>query len=158
MSLTGIKIDWNNPKSPISKHFTVKDAIWLPKWKRLATEEDGLDERIKDELEFFFGEDVEKVRRLLDLPMKVHCCYRPKAYNELVGGAVDSAHMVLGSWAALDFEPITGLWPITESCDSVRTILAPKLRMLCLRMEYNPGSAWVHIDNAPVKSARYFSP
>ncbi len=145
-------MDWTDPSCLVSKYFTVKEAIWLPKWQRLASVGDGLTPEVEQTLEDFFIRFMDPVREFLGKPMRVHCCFRPEVYNREVGGAKDSAHMAKNGYAALDFD--TG-----EQCANfTRSQLLPRLADFGLRMEDLPDSNWTHLDNAPVKTNRYFKP
>lgn len=142
-------IDWTDPKSHVSKHFTVKECIWLPQWNRLANASDGLDDTVKGNL-IKLCTTMDKVRELIDRPFNVHCMYRPEAYNKLVGGAVKSAHKF---GRGIDFH-------ISRcSCDDGRAILEKHLEKFGLRMEKNPGSNWIHLDDMEVLPGknRYFN-
>lgn len=145
-------IEWSNPNSKVSKYFTVKECLWLPQWKRLANEADGLSDLIKENL-IELCKQMDEVRVALAAPLTVHCCYRPEAYNKLVGGAKNSAHK---SGQAIDFDAAGA------SCDDIRKkILELKLLpTLRLRMEDLPASSWVHIDTRKpsAESARFFKP
>jgi Peptidase M15 len=151
-------IDWGDPACPISTYFTVKDAIWLPSWSRLATAADGLDDDVKRRLFFFLTGAMDDLRAALGKPIVTHVTYRPPAYNVLVGGAKGSAHQCLGEWAAMD-------WHLQGSegevgCGRVRQRILDlgMLEHLGLRMEDRPGSDWVHTDSHPVGTARFFKP
>lgn len=163
-----LPFDWLNPALKISKHFTVKDALWLPKWDRLATWQDGLSEDAKQALLFLFAK-MDGVREFVGLPINVHVAYRPRAYNSLVGGSRHSSHVArmeeIGSAgaliAAVDWSADTGDGSPGECCDTLRAAIAPKLETWGLRMEDNPtGSPWIHLDTRPVLPGhqRYFLP
>jgi uncharacterized protein YcbK (DUF882 family) len=134
----------------IGKYFTVKEALYLPTWGRLANENDGLDAKVKANLIRAFSV-MDKIREIFGKPVIVHVAYRPRAYNTLIGGATQSAH-IFG--IAVDFH-IAGI-----TCDEARNILKPKLEELKIRMEDLPGSSWVHIDlrQIPSGSRRFFRP
>lgn len=142
-------IDWLNPKCKIAKYFTVKEAIWLPSWNRLATPLDGLDNSVKENLVYLF-EKMDILRDYLGTPIIVHVAYRPSKYNEEIGGVPKSAH-VLGK--AVD-------WSCSIDCDAVREKLLPKIEGLGMRMENKPGSSWVHLDTMDLKEGgnRFFIP
>lgn len=144
-------IDWTKPESQITEHFTVKDALWLPQLKRLANEEDGLNDKIKANLVDLFSR-MEKVRDILGCPVAVICAYRPPVYNALVGGAPRSAHM---EGRAVDWSP-HGMC----CCDRARELLLPKLAEIGLRVENLPKSVWVHCDTRipPPGGAYFFIP
>lgn len=163
------EIDWTNPKAGISKHFTVRDAIWLDKWGRLATAEDGLSDQVKINIVLFFNNKVEPVRVLIDRPMFSKSCFRPPAYNKLIGGAKLSCHKfglesgqenddaALDFWCDVDGDGDKD----GEDCDQLKDELRPHLESLGIRMENNGvGAKWVHIDNkeVPVGGNREFWP
>jgi hypothetical protein len=144
-------IDWTNLSFHLSRHFTVREALWLPKWNRLATEADGLTLEIKANLILLFDK-LEVVRQFLgDRPINVHVTYRPKLYNKLIKGAANSAHLY---GKACDFD-VDGL-----SCDEVRKLIVPKLEVWNMRCEKLDGASWVHLDTRDVGSSgnRYFIP
>jgi len=146
-------IDWTNPDQKISTYFTVKDAIWLPKWNRLANDSDGLNADVKMALLAFFAK-MDVVRAFFNKPIIVHCAFRPFAYNKLVYGAKRSAHLCNGPWAACDFH-IVGV-----TCDAARKLLVPKLEEWGMRCENKFGSNWIHLDNKPLepRGNRFFIP
>ena len=148
-----IQID---PQDPISKHFTWREALWLPSWKRLANESDGLCPSVITNLIDLFSK-LDVIREYFGLPIIVHCAYRPVSYNSFIGGAKESAHMALGSWAACDFH--VSMMPCDDARD--RILRDGKLEELGLRME-NPGypANWVHVDSKPVSDggSRFFIP
>lgn len=147
------EVDWNDPHCKVSKYFTVKEALWLPSWNRMANASDGLDDNVKANLiNIFIKMDI--VREFLGKPIRVHCAYRPDAYNALVKGAKNSSHKALDDCAAVD-------WDCNEPCDDTRAKLLPKLEELRLRMEDNgPGAPWVHLDDRtpPPGHPFYFKP
>lgn len=134
-------IDWTNPSSKVGKYFTVKDALWLTSWNRMANEQDGLTQEIKDNLVELFKK-MDAIRDFFNAPVLVHVTYRPEEYNKLIGGAKNSAHKV---GKACDFH-IKDL-----DCDAARDkiILAGMLDRLNLRMENKAKSNWVHLDLYP---------
>ncbi len=144
-------IDWNDEKSLISRYFTVREALWLPTWGRLATEADGLTDRIKGEIEFFAQEVMDVLRGALAAPILVHCWFRPPAYNALIGGAPKSPHMSTGHWSACDFH-LAG-FGTTEGCADTREWIMPYLAPLGIRMEDIVGP-WVHCDSMPPLSGQ----
>lgn len=143
-------IDWTKSDSKIAKYFTVKEALFLPTYGRLANEADGLNDRVKANLVRTFAV-MDKIRELFGKPIMVHVAYRPEAYNKLIGGSLKSAH-IFG--LAVDFH-VVGM-----SCDDVRKELLSKLDILGIRMEDMPHSNWVHIDLRQVTSGgrRFFIP
>ena len=131
-------IDWTNPEDKVSPHFTVKDAIWLPSWNRLATEQDGLNDDIKSALLDLFTNCMEPLYELLG-PIITHVSYRPEAYNKLIGGAPNSGHK-LGK--CCDFH--ASAHSINEAKDLI--LLHNMLEKLNCRMEKGTSS-WIHIGN-----------
>ncbi len=156
-------VDWNNPKSKISKYFTVEEAIMLREWKRLANESDGLNDKVKANLIKVFTEVMDPIRELLGKPVFIKSAYRPSAYNVAIGGATFSAHMAANEYAAVDF------WTDQDGdgdkdgkdCDDIKAILMPLLEKMNIRMEDNgTGARWVHVDNKllPAGGNRFFKP
>lgn len=146
-------IDWTDPKCQISKHFTVKEAIWFPQWNRLANLSDGLTDSVKQNLINMF-QIMDVVREFIGKPINVHVAYRSEAYNSLVRGAKSSAHKALDNCAAVD-------WDAGEVCEDTRQKLMPMLEQWGLRMEDNGvDSHWIHLDNRPLLPGghRYFKP
>lgn len=131
-----------------AKHFTLKEAIWLPSWGRIASDSEltpGVVEKLND---LFVR--LDSIRDWFDRPIRIHCAFRPSDYNRLVKGAPNSAHLY---GMAVDFD-IKGV-----DCDFVRKLLMPRLAQLGIRMEDLPGSSWVHIDTRPPGAGgRFFKP
>lgn len=141
--------DWSNPSSMVSRYFSVKEALWLPKWDRLANEADGLNEDLKLLLikSFLIFDDV---RELLGCPMNVHSGYRPGSYSVLVGGSMNDVH---SRGQAVDFDCAP-----EYSIEDARTILLPNLAKLGIRLERGT-TTWLHADTrAPGPSGRFFIP
>ena len=135
----------------VSKYFSLKEALYLPSWKRVANQSDGLTVEILHNLKALFSK-MDIIRDHFKLPIIVHVAYRPPAYNKLIGGAKSSAHMM---GMAVDFH-IQGL-----DCDAVRSeiVKAGLLDKLDMRMEDNKGGNWVHLDHRkPGPSGRIFKP
>ena len=155
-----------NPNDYISGcegYFLWREAIYLPSWGRLANESDGLNQNIIDSLSYFFLNQILPVRLFLDVPMSVHCGYRPGPYSLAVGGTVNDPHTCTTPFndtlkvCAIDFNPNWGL-SLGEECDKGKSSLLPKLEELGLRMENNgSGATWIHLDSHPVINNRYFS-
>ena len=124
-----------NSADNITSHFTWKEALRLPQWGRMASEEDGLNGEIQNNLIEVF-ETLEIMRGVWDRPVIIHCAYRPPAYNKQVGGAPKSAHI---EGRAIDFH-IDGI-----PCDRVKAYLVRNANHLRLRWESN-STTWVHID------------
>lgn len=167
------KIDWTDPHAQVSKYFSVREAIWLPKWLRLANPfTDGLSNESKEALCYLFGQ-MDLVRDFLGHPINVHCALRPTAYNVLDGGAPNSTHIARVEQieggprlllAAVDWDADVGEETPGQNCDTIRAALMPKLEEFDLCMEDQPlGSPWVHLDTAPCpwlphRHNRYFKP
>lgn len=134
----------------LSQYFSWREVLYLPKWGRLATESDGLADEIKENLKCFFKK-LDVVREFFGAPIVIHCAFRPKGYNALVGGAQGSAHL-LG--LAADFH-VQGI----ECGEAIAKILAQdKLSEWNLRMENNGDNpTWIHLDSLePGVFGRYF--
>ena len=91
--MTAEDINWEDPDAKCSQFFTVREVILLHKWDRLATEADGLTLNVKRDLVSFLSSVMDPLREYFGKPIRVHCCYRPKAYNLEIGGAKSSCHM-----------------------------------------------------------------
>lgn len=155
-------IDWSNPTCKVSKYFTVKEALTLNEWKRMASESDGLDDVVKKNLLSIFKK-MDVIRELLGVPVNVRSAFRPSAYNVAIGGAAKSAHMACEDYAAVDF------WCDLDGngtkdgvdCDKIKEKLMPHLEEWGVRMEDNgQGARWVHVDNKPLAPGghRFFKP
>ena len=150
-------VDWSSPADKISRYFRVREALWLPKWNRLAYAGDGLDDHVKARI-CALAERLDVVRDFLGRPMIVHCWFRPKGYNALVHGSRGSKHMSLGPWSAVDFHcELPSTKSISEACATVRAAIEFKLEAWGLRCEDFDGP-WVHLDDAPVVTRRFFKP
>lgn len=151
-------INWEDPDSQITPHFTVREALLLPSWGVLHIPTESEKANI-----LRTAEKMETIREYLDNPVNVSCWIRPlsvncenprftgKNYNRAVGGAEASAHI---EGLAVDFT-VSRL-----TCDDVRFLLLDKLQDFGIRMERKPGAHWVHIDlREPRKNqARFFFP
>lgn len=149
-------IDWTNPDCHVSTNFKVKDCLYLPTWKRLANEQDGLDDTVKENLINICAK-MEAIRVFLgNKPISVHCMYRPPLYNKLVKGSSTSGHLI---GCAIDFHVVD--FDGNNGCDLIRGMLEHKLEEFDIRMEdissYN-SRAWVHIDMKLPVTSRYFKP
>lgn len=152
-------IDWSNPASQISDHFTVKEATYLPSWGVYHSPSD------QEKANILIAADMmEKIREYLgEKPINVNCWIRPlsvncdsprymgRNYNQFVGGAQNSAHLV---GLAVDFTVST------MTCNDVRYLLESQLEEFQMRMERKPDSSWVHADmRQPLPGhSRYFVP
>lgn len=142
-----------DPNARISQYFTFKEALWLPRWNRMANPSDGLTQDVINNLVTIF-KIMDKVREFIGKPIHVHCAYRPEAYNKLVGGSKASAHMCLNGLAAVDWS-VKGI-----PCETIRQQLIPKLEEFGIRLENNgPDGNWLHVDlRKPGPGGRYFKP
>lgn len=151
------KPDWSNPSGKISEYFTVKDALMLREWDRLATEDDGLNEEIKSNI-LKTAKKLDVIRKFINKPILVKSWLRPSKYNVAIGGAPKSAHMdglAVDWWTDQNGDgSLNG-----DDCDLLKEALMPKLEEWGIRMEDNgKGARWIHIDLKPVKKARFFKP
>lgn len=145
-----------DPSVKISKHFTYREALWLPLWNRISIERDGLTQEVINTLKYFLGTHMDAVREFYAQPLLIHCCYRPRLYNHTIGGAQNSAHMALDTnIAAIDFH-VEGM-----TCEAARALIIPQLKSFGLRLEDNGVNAnWLHLDNREPSSefSRFFKP
>lgn len=150
-------INWTDPTCPVSRYFSVREAISFPRWNRLATATDGLDDAAKGALVDLFSR-MDAVREVLGAPILVHVAFRSLEYNALIGGAKFSPHIARmikepegdTPVAAVDFDADLGESDQAANCDMIRRICLPKLTAWGMRMEDKPGSIWVHLDTKPV--------
>jgi len=142
-------INWANPQCKITPHFTVKEALWLRKWGRIANAYDGLTSEHKANLVDLFNK-MELVRTYFNRPVHVTSAFRPYSYNKLIGGATHSAHIY---GMAVD-------WYINNmSGDVTRYWLVRKLNAWDMRCENSPRTTWVHLDiREPLANGRFFRP
>lgn len=154
-------INWSDPRSQITPHFTVHEATYLSTWGIYHTPSDEEREQLVKLCVI-----METVRELLGVPINVHCMIRPNKvncpnsphhgedYNAAIGSTARRSAHIMGQ--AIDFS--TGHSSGSE-CDAVRGLLLPQLEFLGLRMENNPYSPWVHLDTYPTTwsaGMRYF--
>lgn len=159
---TKVEINWSDPKSKVSKYFTVKEVLYLPSWGCYHTpSEDEKANVLK------MAEVMDKVRELVGKPIGVHCWVRPnKANCVIVPSQVQWSRdpavrkMQEVALATLDYNAFIGStakrsphisgkavdWDCGESCDETRKKLMPKLEEFNMCMEDVPGGPWVHLD------------
>lgn len=135
---------------PIGKalFFRWHEALYLPRWKIYAIpDNDTICENI-----IKTAEKMDLIRSIFNKPIKVTSWLRPGSYNQLIGGAKQSAHV---EGLACDF--------IIIGCDSqtVRATLKDRLQELGIRMESIP-TPHVHIDlrcsDDMTNERRFFKP
>lgn len=151
-------IKWDDPKSKISKYFTVHEALYLPSWELHHIPSEQEKAAIIN-----MAQKMDLVREYLGNAIIVHCWIRPKSvnqpksaryhlknYNAACGGAPGSAHM---EGIAVDFHVAK------MTCDEARHLLVSKLDEFKIRMEDISGN-WVHVDmrNPAPKKSRFFKP
>lgn len=140
-------MDWTNPTEQVTEHFSVNDCLMLHNWKRLATEDDGLDLEKMTAL----CQVMEQVRAALgNIPINVHCMFRSTAYNLEQNILPPTGKDVHSMSMACDFDCGSAM-----SIQQVKDTLEPQLEQLGIRMEFGT-TTWVHIDTHPVGNARYF--
>lgn len=154
MSVGAVGFTLPKPDVKISKYFTVREAFLLPRWHRLPLVGKEINEEQYNNVVRFLRDFIDPVREFMRSSMIVHVCFRSPEYNRLIGGARRSAHLALNGEAAIDFHFKD------YGCDLARRKLLPELERFKLRMEDNPGSGWVHLDNRIVtpKGSRFFRP
>lgn len=143
-------ITWTDESCMIAKYFTVKDALMLHKWNRLAVEADGLTEDVKKNLITLF-QKMDLIREFFNKPIIVHVSYRPAEYNKLVGGADTSAHLS-GKACDFHFEDL--------SITMAQNIIMRRDMLMAwdVRMEQSTPT-WIHIGNDySGQGNRYFIP
>jgi hypothetical protein len=160
MSLLLQHINWYDPKSHVTLHFTVHEATYLPSWGIYHTATDA--ERTALVKTCLL---LEKIRDVLALPLTVHCMIRPNRvecptsphhhgdYNAAIGSTARRSAHIFG--LACDFS-VKGM-----TADQVRAALIPRMEEWRFCMEDLPGSGWVHVDTCepPVHGGRrYFKP
>lgn len=156
------QIDWANHSAPISPHFTVGEALWLPNWGVYHFPTAGEQETILKT-----AQNAEKVRSIIGRPMVITSWLRPRVahvsgphngenYNAAIKGAADSRHMY---GDAIDFI-VRGM-----KADVVRSVLVNHLDELEMCMEDLRGAGWIHCDWAPIEivngrrgGVRFFKP
>lgn len=153
-------MNWDDTKTPISKYFTVGEALYLPSWRIFHIPSEAEKEEI---LKLASRMDI--VREFIGLPLEVHCWTRPlivnnpdskyhgKNYNKYVGSKNPNGSHPKGR--GIDYN-VKG-YETAEQNAKIRQLLLPKLEEWDLRMEDITGS-WIHNDNLPVTSRRFFKP
>lgn len=116
-----------------SKHFTWREALWLPSWGRAASASEVTPTILSNIVRQAAG--LDRVRDHFNASINVHCWLRPTAYNAHIGGARNSAHL---RGAATDFD-VSG-----KTANQVRQVLRadPTIYPGCGEL----GVSWVHLD------------
>ena len=135
------EIDWTDGKSMVSKHFSVKEAITLHSWDRLANEADGLTEEVKLQI-VKLCKIMDEVRDAIGVPMSVHCIFRSVQYNrEVLKSLPNDVH---AKGEAIDFDCNSKL-TIEQTKEKIR----PLMEKLEIRMEGGTAT-WIHLDTRAV--------
>ncbi len=153
-------INWKDKNDRISSNFRVHEALWLPSWRIYHSPSDEEKQNI---VKIAFA--MEKIRKLVDSPIVVHCWIRPlsvnckgstrhnKNYNRAIGSKSRKSAHIFGRAVDFHCKGYTG----PQKCAEVRNIIRPNLENWGIRMENKKGG-WIHIDNYPVKNKRFFRP
>lgn len=138
-----MQIDLN---ARITENFKWREALYLPRWNIHAFPLSQMHrENIIDTCEV-----LEQIRDILNSPLKVTSFYRPRKYNQEIGGALESLHI---QGLACDFIPTKV--PIQNAKLAIKEFL----EQLDCRMEDNGLGGWIHIDlGQPGFSGRLFKP
>lgn len=132
------------PKMPVdletniqgSKYFKWKEALWLPQMNAYA-----VPSRLQQDYIVKQAKALDGVREYFGRPIQVHCWLRPTKYNELVGGAPQSRHL-LGD--ATDFT-VLGM-----EHEEVKKILMGNPDIYIGRGEIDTTN-WIHLDTRDQK-------
>lgn len=155
-----IEMDWTNPETKISKHFTVKEATYLPSWDcyHVPTEKEK-EEIIK------LAKIMDIIRDRIGKAILVHVWIRPKKanipgherdgqdYNVFIGSTSTRSGHIFGQAVDFHFSSAAG----AAGCLAKRKEIEPWLEELNIRMEDKEGG-WIHIDTKPVGHKRFFKP
>jgi len=153
-------IDWNNPKSKISKYFTVHEATFLPSWRIYHTPSEEEQKEITK-----LAQIMDTIRERVGAAIIVHVWIRPKYvncpnsdkhgqdYNLFIGSKSTKSGHIFGQ--AIDFHVSGHAGP--QECAHIRQLIVPVLEDLDIRMEDQDGG-WIHIDTKEVKYSRFFKP
>lgn len=140
-------VNWAMEDAPLSKYFTVKEALWLNSWKKMALPTAEQRQNI-----YRMALKMDEIREFLGVPLHVTSWLRPEDYNKVIGGSKRSYHM---KGLAVDFVSRK------MSAEEMRQKLLPKLEELGIRMEDNKHIGkgnWVHVDLGGVVFKRFFKP
>lgn len=174
-------IDWTNPSAKITNRFTVKDALFLPSWGVMhqPTEDEkaailalaAVVGKAADKVEQKLGRKVIINVHAWMRPEKANCpgsqwngqdynryIYETQVWKDLTAEQkalkkVPKSHHRIGHAIDFHIEGFEG----KEGCAKIREMIGPHLEELNLRMEDISGG-WVHLDDMPVISKRFFKP
>jgi hypothetical protein len=132
-----IPLDWTTASSMITPHFSVGEMIALHAWNRLATEEDGLTEDVKNNLVKLCN-IMERVRTILGCSINTHCGFRSAKYNQEVLKSIP--HDVHSMGMAIDMDANQ-----TMTIEQAKEKIRPHLEELNIRME-GGTTTWIHLD------------
>jgi len=136
-------INWNDPKALVTPHFSVKEALWLNKWRRLANDLDGVNDVIKSNI-VNLCEIMEQLREtVFKCPINTYSMFRSQEYNKdtLKLKVFKDVHSM---GRAIDFS----LLPF-YSIEATKTLLRPLLEKYNLRLEAGT-TTWIHLDTYKV--------
>lgn len=173
--------DWSDPKSKLSKNFSVGEALLLPSWGSYhvpSEEEKKAILAIANRVTKVADKLTEKLGK--QIRMSVHAWMRPERAN--IPGSkwngMDYNRWIYENqvWAglsneekakkkvpnsphktghAIDFHVIG--WEGKEKCAEMRKLILPFIEEFGLRME-NIEGGWIHLDDLPVINNRFFKP
>lgn len=174
-------VDWNNPASKVSPHFSVKEATFLNSWGTAHQPTDdqkqailGIAGRIEKAIaviEKATGKAAHISVHAWMRPDKAICpgtqwdgedynryIYETQVWKDLTPAQKAEKKVPLSphrTGHAVDFHVVG--YEGKEGCLKIRQILIPYLEELGLRME-NMDGGWVHLDDLPVVHQRFFKP
>ena len=140
-------VNWAMPDAKISKYFTVREALWLNSWNKMALPDAEQRKNI-----YRMALKMDEIREFIGVPLYITSWLRPSEYNAHIGGSKRSYHM---KGLAVDFVSKR------MSAEDMRQKLLPKLKALGIRMEDNKHIGkgnWVHVDLGKVRLKRFFKP
>jgi len=169
------KVDWKNPKSKISKYFTVHEALWLPSWGMHHIPNAAEKREILKT-----AKKMDVIRKFIRVPIKVNVWMRPqkancpgskwhgKSYNRYVYEKYvwakkrltkDQMKKKRAPNSAHKYGKAVDWVPKRLTIAKVRKKLIPKLSVWKIRVEDIKGN-WIHVDtNPPGRSGkRFFKP
>ncbi len=139
-------LDWSDPNQMVSQYFSVREALELRQWGRLAIAAE-LNDAVKENLLALCAK-MDQIREFLNKPIIVTSMYRPVGYNVFLN--IHPVNDVHSQGMAIDFR-CPDLLP-----HEVQEKLRPELERFGLRMEKGTDT-WTHLDMHPVIYNREFS-